>query len=50
LRINQPIRHYEDQVLECYDKAIEIDPNFIEARFNKGLALHNLALGNLKKG
>jgi tetratricopeptide (TPR) repeat protein len=49
LRINQPIRHYEDQVLECYDKSIEIDPNFIDAWNNKGLALHNLALGNLKK-
>ena len=42
LRINQPIRHYEDQVLECYDKFIEIDPNFIDAWFNKGNLLGNL--------
>ncbi|HET7285715.1 MAG TPA: tetratricopeptide repeat protein [Nitrososphaeraceae archaeon] len=34
-------RHYEDQAIECYNKSVEIDPNFIEAWISKAMALSN---------
>jgi tetratricopeptide (TPR) repeat protein len=31
-----------EQAIECYDKALEIEPNYILAWYNKGNALGNL--------
>ncbi|MEX2719869.1 MAG: tetratricopeptide repeat protein, partial [Candidatus Wukongarchaeota archaeon] len=31
-----------EKAIECFDKAIEIDPNFAEAWYNKGRALEEL--------
>jgi len=31
-----------DEALKCYDKAIEINPNYAKAWFNKGIALSKL--------
>jgi tetratricopeptide (TPR) repeat protein len=31
-----------EKAIECYDKALEIDPEFSEAWFAKGVALHNM--------
>ena len=34
-----------EEAIKCYNRAIEIDPNFYQAYYNKGLALYDLNKG-----
>ncbi|MBW9221687.1 protein kinase [Methanothermococcus sp. SCGC AD-155-C09] len=35
-----------NEAIECYDKALKIDPNYVDAWYNKGVALKNLGKYN----
>jgi tetratricopeptide (TPR) repeat protein len=33
---------YKEAAIDCYDKAIALNPNFAEFYYNKGVVLYNL--------
>lgn len=42
------VGHRFEEVVQCYDKAIEVDPKYIQAGYRKGDALYIMGwLGNV---